>query len=74
MNIRENCRVEINEHRGVIYIDDKQGMVVIRISGLTPEQCKCDHIDVRAEQPRSHNETLYGWNNQGSVPEHLKRK
>jgi hypothetical protein len=66
----EDCYVEIQAERGVIYVHTR-GYPLIRISGLTKEQCTCEQIDVRALQPRSHNETLYGWAEDGPVPESL---
>jgi hypothetical protein len=55
----ENCIVEIHVQRGVLYVHNKDtGATVVRISGLTPEQCEQAQIDVRALQPRSHRETM----------------
>ncbi len=69
-----NCTVEIQAERGVIYVHSHGGAVtLIRISGLTPEQCWCEQIDVRALQPRSHNESVHGYAEDGEMPEELRR-
>ncbi len=53
-----NCQIEIQAERGVVYVHGPNGITLIRISGLTAEQCQQNQIDVRAEQPRSHDETM----------------
>jgi len=62
------CVVEFQEDRGIIYVW-QFGRCLIRISGLTKEQFDYEQIDVKAEQPRSHNETVYGYAQDGPLPD-----
>jgi len=62
------CVVEFQEERGIIYVW-QSGRSLLRISGLTKEQLDCEQIDVKAEQSRSHNETVYGYAQDGPLPE-----
>ena len=62
------CVVEFQKDRGIIYLC-RRGRCLIRISGLTEEQFDYEQIDVRAAQPRSHNETAHGYAQDGPLPE-----
>lgn len=57
--IINGCRVEIQVDQGVIYVHHpSEAYTLIRIWGLSSEQCEEEQIDVRAQQPDSHSETM----------------
>jgi hypothetical protein len=65
------CSLTFQAQRGVLFVFDEHQNCLLRISGLSPEQFECEMIDVRAAQPRSHNETLYGYSQDGPLPEEI---